>query len=348
MSRFKSSEEFIEVTSPSNIAFVKYWGKYGIQKPINPSVSMTLKQCTSRFKVFFSTKEDSIISHFEFEGCAQNSFKDKIESFLQAQIDSFPILKDHSISISCDNSFPHSSGIASSASSMSALVFAIASFQNKKAIHDLSIEQMSSLARLASGSASRSLFSKMSHWGKSSLPKSSDDFALPLLPISDVFEDLNDAILIIDKGVKSVSSTTGHKLMDDHIYRNIRIEQANNNLEKITNAISSGNLSVFGQVLEEEALSLHSLMMTSNPSFILMKPNTLKSIERIRTFRNETNAHCYFTLDAGANLHLLYPASDKAIVEEFIDNSLKELCVDNEVIYDQMGMGPIIKEVSLE
>ena len=343
MSRSRSSKEFIEVTSPSNIAFVKYWGKYGVQKPINPSLSMTLKHCVSRFKIFFDKKEDEIVTSFEFE-----NLKEQIEKFLRSQIDSFPILKDHSISIYCDNSFPHSSGIASSASSMSALVFAIASYQNFKNVSELSIEQMSSLSRLASGSASRSLYPKMSHWGKSHLENSSDDYALPLLSISTVFDDMNDAILIIDKDVKSVSSTTGHKLMDEHIYRDIRIEQARNNLNKISNAISSGDLSSFGQVLEEEALTLHSLMMTSNPSFILMKPNTLKSIEEIRAFRNQTNAHCYFTLDAGANLHLLYPKSDKKIVEDFINQKLKDLCVDKEVIYDQMGMGPIVKEVSLE
>ena len=52
------------------------------------------------------------------------------------------------------------------------------------------------------------------------------------------------------------------------------------------------------------------MMMTSMPYFILMKPNTMEIINKIWKFRQETGLHLCFTLDAGANVHLLYPEKE--------------------------------------
>ena len=42
---FKPKGGRIVCESPSNIALIKYWGKYGLQFPINPSISFTLSNC---------------------------------------------------------------------------------------------------------------------------------------------------------------------------------------------------------------------------------------------------------------------------------------------------------------
>jgi diphosphomevalonate decarboxylase len=65
----------------------------------------------------------------------------------------------------------------------------------------------------------------------------------------------------------------------------------------------------FGRIIKvvSEALTLHAMMMTSMPYFILMKPNTLQIINAIWKFRNDTKIPVCFTLDAGANVHVLYP-----------------------------------------
>ena len=82
------------------------------------------------------------------------------------------------------------------------------------------------------------------------------------------------------------------------------------------------------------------MMMTSMPYFILMKPNTLEVIQRIWSFREATNHPVYFTLDAGANVHVLYPESHKEVIMRFIDTELRTFCKDSSYLCDQVGLGP--------
>jgi diphosphomevalonate decarboxylase len=86
-----------------------------------------------------------------------------------------------------------------------------------------------------------------------------------------------------------------------------------------------------------EALTLHALMMSSNPYAILLKPNSLAIIEKVRSFRENSKTQIYFTIDAGANIHLLYFANDALIVERFIQSELMALCEKHQVIFDSFG-----------
>jgi diphosphomevalonate decarboxylase len=105
-------------------------------------------------------------------------------------------------------------------------------------------------------------------------------------------------------------------------------------------AIASGDLDAFIEITENEALTLHGMMMASKPGYTLMEPNTLEILQRIKLFREQTDAKVCFTLDAGPNVHLLYPASDEIIVKDFIEKELKKFCAKNQVIDDKMGKGP--------
>jgi diphosphomevalonate decarboxylase len=81
------------------------------------------------------------------------------------------------------------------------------------------------------------------------------------------------------------------------------------------------------------------MMMTSMPYFILMKPNTLEIIQKIWNFRQKTNLPVGFTLDAGANVHLLYPEKVKQESHLFINNELQQHCQNNHFIHDFVGDG---------
>jgi diphosphomevalonate decarboxylase len=72
-----------------------------------------------------------------------------------------------------------------------------------------------------------------------------------------------------------------------------------------------------------------------------MKPNSLAMIEKIREYRADTQQPLYFTLDAGPNLHLLYPTEIAAQVVPFIQSELKPLCEDGKIIADRVGKGPV-------
>ena len=69
---------------------------------------------------------------FEFEGKTNQPFADKIERFLIKILDQFPILSAFHLVIKSENSFPHSTGIASSASSMSALALCLCSMEQNE------------------------------------------------------------------------------------------------------------------------------------------------------------------------------------------------------------------------
>ncbi len=81
------------------------------------------------------------------------------------------------------------------------------------------------------------------------------------------------------------------------------------------------------------------MMMTSDRNFILMKPNTLKIIDKIWEFRAETNSNVCFTLDAGANVHVLFPENEKEAVNNFITSELIQFCQENHYICDSVGKG---------
>ena len=122
--------------------------------------------------------------------------------------------------------------------------------------------------------------------------------------------------------------------------KNERISQSHLNSSKLKKSIESNDINSFIEVVENEALTLHALMMTSNPNFILFKPNTINIIEHVLKFRDETNTKICFTLDAGANVHLLYPKNSFQIVQDFIKKSLIIFCDEGRFINDQVGLGP--------
>jgi diphosphomevalonate decarboxylase len=196
------------------------------------------------------------------------------------------------------------------------------------------------LARLGSGSACRSVKGEVVVWGNhAEINGSSDLFGVEFSEINSNFKNYQDTILLVDKGEKQVSSTVGHDLMHNHPYAERRFAQAHENLSSIKAILSTGNIAEFIKVVESEALTLHAMMMTSMPYFILMKPNTLEIINKIWKYRNETQVPVCFTLDAGANVHVLYPENVKENVLQFIQNELIEYCQNGQYICDEIGNG---------
>ena len=332
--------------SPSNIALVKYWGKRGKQLPQNPSISFTLSECRSETFVNFE-KADRFGFQFFFEGKENPAFGAKIEKFLLENQSFFPFINQLNLKVESRNTFPHSSGIASSASSMSAFVMCLLEIERSLSLSkgrpiDMVLRKASYFSRLASGSASRSVFPKMALWGATDCCKgSSDEYAVSLEnDIHPVFKTFRDSILIVSGETKSVSSRAGHGLMEGNPYAPARYAQANENIKNLLAALKLGDLDTFINITESEALQLHALMMCSNPSFILMKPNTLRIIEAVRNFRNETQIPLCFTLDAGPNVHLLYPESEAEKVVNCIKTELITYCNQGRWIADHVGDGP--------
>jgi len=333
-------------SAPSNIALVKYWGKKDNQIPANPSISFTLNHCKTITKLAFAKKVNTGNLSFDllFEGKPKEDFKPKIQKFLERIERYLPFLKEYHFTIDTQNTFPHSSGIASSASGMAALAMNLMSLEKvlqPEMTDDYFYQKASFLARLGSGSACRSVKGSVVVWGNHSKTKGSSDFFGVEFPhaIHDHFKNYQDTILLVDKGEKQVSSTVGHDLMHNHPFAERRFGQAHDNLDQLSAILQNGNVDEFIQIVESEALTLHAMMMTSMPYFILMKPNTLEIINAIWKFRNTTKIPLCFTLDAGANVHVLYPKMDCEKVLQFIQDELVDYCQNGQYICDEIGIG---------
>lgn len=333
--------------SPSNIALVKYWGKKPVQIPQNPSVSFTLSRSFTETIVEYSPAgREGMEVTFYFDGKPNDEFGRKTKTFFESLKGIFPFLDQLKFTVLSKNTFPHSAGIASSASGMSALALALCDVEQKY-FNTLSQEadffqKASYIARLGSGSASRSVYGGLAIWGQTEiLPGTSDLYACPVENgIHPDFLSYCDSVLLVDTGQKKVSSRVGHELMENNPFAVQRFDQARENIKNLLIAMTSGDIETFIRITESEALTLHAMMMTSNPYYLLLKPNTLNIIERVFAFRNFKNIPVSFTLDAGPNVHLLYPAGYKSRVTPFIENELNPFLGHNGYIDDEVGNGP--------
>ena len=349
-SEIKPQKGSFTFSAPSNIALVKYWGKIETnnaeQIPANPSLSFTLSNCKTITTLEFEPKQntDSVSFDLFFEGKPREDFKPKIAKFLERIQKYCSFLSQFHLIIKTENTFPHSSGIASSASGMAALAINIVELEKQlyPTITDTYyFAKASFLARLGSGSACRSIQNSVVVWGKhEEFKESSDLYGISFASeLHANFKNFQDTILLVDKGEKQVSSTVGHNLMHNHPFAKERFLQAHKNLSELKEILQSGDLEKFIALVESEALTLHAMMMTSMPYFILMKPNTLEILNSIWNYRKKTNIPVCFTLDAGANVHVLYPESEKIEVLKFIKAELVGYCKNGEYICDALGFG---------
>lgn len=312
-----------------------------MQLPQNPSISFSLTNCYTETFVEAVPYSGGAEIMVLVDGKEAPLFVPKIEQFLKRIAPMVPELEGLKFIINTSNTFPHGSGIASSASGMSALALCMHDIALQRGRQVADIQTVSEMARLGSGSACRSVFGPLAVWGKhEDFELSSDHYAIPFNNHHEIFSTYRDAILIVDQGEKSVSSTAGHQLLENHPFAKARYEEARKNMSRMKRILEDGDINGFVEVVELEALMLHALMMSSNPGFILMKAGTLEIIERIRAYRKDKNAPVCFTLDAGANVHMLYPEEEHPQMEIFIERELKQFCAGGYYICDRVGQGP--------
>jgi len=323
--------------APSNIAFIKYWGKVDFQLPTNASVSMTLKNChtTCAMTVSLNGKKEL---NLLFENNRDEKFEVKLKKHIERLSSEYPVLKEFSYKFKTSNTFPHSAGIASSASSMAAINLCLTELLLKldQVNEENFFREASRLSRMGSGSASRSLHGGYVDWGKTT-----KEYGTKVENIHDAFSQVGDAVLIIDSSEKEVSSSRGHQLMMEHPYKDQRFHHADKKCLEMIEILQRGDWNSFIPLLESEALELHGMMMSGKEWFVLMKPNTLAVIDKLKKWRKDSGVRVGFTLDAGPNVHLIYHMDDKEKVVSFIKKDLIGFLENEKWIDDQIGTGPI-------
>ena len=175
---------------------------------MNPSISYTLSECKTTFFLYFKKTETSVENEFFFDGINAPEFSSKSLKLIELIKKDFQQLGSYHLILDSSNSFPHSSGIASSASSMCALSFCILHLLGKS--DDLNL--VSHYARLGSGSAARSVYGGIVSWGEHScIENSSNHYAREFKDyVHPEMKKICDTVVLVHEGVKEVSSTLGH------------------------------------------------------------------------------------------------------------------------------------------
>lgn len=315
----------ITAVSPANIAFIKYWGKLNpkLNIPYNDSISMNLDSCVTKTTTEFDLKlnEDKV-----FIGGKKvvGEKRDRVVAILDlirdnAEIKTFARVES-------ENNFPTSAGIASSASGFSALALSA----SKAAGLDLNSRELSILARMGSGSACRSIPDGFTYWRKGSSDKTS--YAVQIAPPD--FWDIRDVVAVTSGGSKKTSSTEGHELAATSPYFSTRIKNIRKRTAKLKKALLEKNFRIFGELLEEEAIDLHVMAMTSHPAVFYWNKGTMEVIHKVFELRGK-GIFCYFTMDAGPNVHIICLGKDESIIKR----AIKRLQLVQKVISNKPGKG---------
>jgi diphosphomevalonate decarboxylase len=339
----KPIEGTIHAKGNANIAIIKYWGKHKNQLPTNPSISFTLNNCyTTTYINFTPKKTQDLMIDFFFNKKKNLLFQNKIYNFFKKIQLYCPYINDYKFIIKSNNNFPHSTGIASSASFISSLSMCIIQLEKKLTYiteqNDKYFKKASFISRLGSGSACRSIYTGWSIWGNThNIAGSNDLYAIPYPKnmINKFFIEYNDTILIINSTPKQTSSSQGHLLMNNNPYAKVKYRIARKNINKLIQAMYDGNDSVFGSIAEEESLNLHAMLLSSNPYIILFRPNTIQAILDIIKFRRKNNCNIFFSLDAGCNVHILYHNKEADMVQYLIQQKLLHLCEQGKYIHNK-------------
>ncbi len=286
----------------ANIAFIKYWGKRNeaLRIPENDNLSMCVDQAFTITTVEFGEKlkADKVIIDKEK---VKERERERVIKHLE-RIRKIANINQRALVVS-QNSFSRATGLASSASGFAALTLAA----TKAAGLDLPEKELSRLARLASGSACRSIPSGFVYWQAGNSDQTS--YAYSLYPPS--YWDLRKIAVVVEEQKKKISSTKGHSLAGKNPFLKARLALVKKNLIKIKRAFREKDFSLLGEVVESETLSIHSVMLTSQPALIYWQPMTLAIIHQIVSWREQGVVESYFTIDAGPNVHLICQGKDE-------------------------------------
>jgi diphosphomevalonate decarboxylase len=284
--------------APANIAFIKYWGNRDqrLNIPQNSSLSMNLDGLTARTTVTWTN--DIAVDQLTLNG--ERATSDALAR-VAAQLD---VLRErlgftHRADVVSTNNFPMGAGIASSAAAFAALTVAGVAAAGV----ELSEPELSTLARIGSGSASRSVPTGFVQWHAGYSHESS--YAESIAPPD--YWALVDVVAVISASHKTVGSRMGHRSADTSELQAARVAGADLRLKQCRDAVLGRNFAAFAEVVEQDSNLMHAVMMTSRPPLFYWLPPTLMIMEQVRQWRLEGLNVCY-TLDAGANVHCLCTA----------------------------------------
>ena len=291
--------------APTNIALIKYWGKKDakLRLPLMSSLSMTLDAFYSETKLTDASEMSFSLNGVKQEGPAAS----RVFNYLKLMQERFGV--SGSLAVESTNHVPTAAGLASSSSAFAALAAAFADHYQL----DVDRQELSRMARMGSGSASRSIYGGFAVWQKGS--SDADSFAYPLVESPKM--DLKLLAVELNDQPKKISSTKGMEASKTSPFYQTWLDRNDQELADMEDAIKTGDFTKLGSLAELNASEMHSLTLTAQPGFTYFEPDTIKAIKLVGNLR-EKGVECYYTIDAGPNVKILCQSQNcKKIINNF-------------------------------
>lgn len=275
-----------------NIALIKYWGKKDElwNLPLTSSISFTLDKfytiTTVEYQKYLNEDElyidNQLIIGKEY---------DRVVNFMKRIRKMYHI--PYKAIIKSENFVPKKAGLASSSSAFSALSLAATKAFGIK----LNYSELSSLSRLGSGSAARSVYGGLVYWDEGNNHDTS--FAKPINGL----EDLAILVCLVDEGEKILDSRSAmNKLKEYDDLKNDWIDKTNIAINNFMDALNNDDFIGLGLIAEEHALLMHNYIEKTGINYL--NNSSHKIINLTRELR-EKGFEVFATMDAGANVKII-------------------------------------------
>lgn len=293
-----------EAYAPSNIALSKYWGKRdgALNLPLNSSISISLGDWGSTTRIAPHTADQVMFNGAALAPDAPAAAK------IWRFVDLFCGPERPALRIDTSNTIPTAAGLASSASGFAALALAL----DRAFDTALGSDRLSMLARMGSGSAARSFWHGFAAWDRGTRADGTDSHGRA---VAGGNTELRIAIVPVDTGPKAHSSRDGmnHTVATSPLF-DAWPGRAEADCAAMETAVRAGDFATLGPLAEANALAMHATMMAARPALVYLKPGSWAVLERLWHARSQ-GLDAYATMDAGANVKLIFQAGTQADVE---------------------------------
>lgn len=313
----------VRASAPSNIALIKYMGKAEsiVNRPANSSLSYTLNHLRSWVELERVPKAMSVVtSHDRWEPLKAPKMApmELSEEGQKNFLSHFAMLKQHVgvtevFRVASGNDFPSDCGLASSASSFAALTWAAVGVFESLGRKGPPLEDVARLSRKGSGSSCRSFFGPWVEWNCDG----------HVGPIESAYSDLLHAVIVVDGTKKKVSSRAAHGRVTSSLLYSGRATRAELRLKDLRALLQdTPSTDSWRQIYEiswAEFWDMHVLFETSNPSFGFMTSGSFAVLGHIRALWDMHGDGPLATMDAGANVHLLFRQDQRELMKSFCE-----------------------------
>jgi diphosphomevalonate decarboxylase len=288
---------------------VKYHGLKNrkLRIPYHDSISVCAKELTTTTTVEFDRQYSEDI--IEINGAiAKGREAERVMAVIEPLR---KLAKNRSrCKLASENNLEKAKGVGFSAAAFASIALAAKSALNLK----MDLTHLSEIARLGAGSASRSLVGGFAIWYAN---RNGRSFA----------RQLDDGTRVkLAMGIVPLASDVKTEMAHDESVSsplfNARVKETKAAVRKMLRAINDGDLHDVCRLAEVDSRSLHAITMTGKQGLVLMSPDTINVLKRVRAMREEQNIPVWYSLDTGPSVFLnTQPETLQAVCDDIERNT---------------------------